>query len=281
MGQIVTYNADGKPKISMGDTFCNNFQSVPTGTWNYETSLDGLGAVVKAIESRVSREALANTRGQWFEWMVSIDLYNFWLKNEHRFLILNLPNIRRFDSASLYEEQIYGFVNDLRNKLSSVLDISLVTSNPDYVIIDTFRLKEKLPNTPITDISLDTFSFIDEIYKNLIGCCELDDIVGYLSLKTSLRPDRRLQIAHEGSLTKATYVHLQTRSWLMDPRGIRYFGAAMKLSDADINALKTVATHSITTVMSKPEKAVDMMFTIKTREDLYSAVNTMTCLIEE
>lgn len=281
MSKVVTYDRNKKPKINTGGTFCYQFTSVPAAGWDYETSLDDLVTVVKRYDSSVSREALANTRGQWFEWMVSIDLYNHWLESGQKYLILNLPNIVRFDSASLYVGEIYDFVKDLREKLSCSLDISLITSNPDYVIIDTTRLREKVPQTKIQSIDLTTFHFIDEIYKCLVDSCELDDIVGYLSLKTSLRPDRRLQIAHEGSLTKAIYVHLQTRSWLMEPRGIRYFGAAMKLSDADINGLKTVATHSITTVMSKPEKAVDMVFTIKSRTDLYCAVNEMVCLIEK
>lgn len=281
MGEIITYDRNNKPKINTGDTFYYLFKDVPVGDWDYEKSLDNLVAVVKKYDSSVSREALSNTRGQWFEWMVSIDLYNYWFENKQKYLILNLPNIARFDSSSLYVDEVYNFVKDLREKLASSLDISLITSNPDYVIIDTSKLKDKLPNKAIQSIDMDTFHFIDEVYKCLIGSCELDDIVGYLSLKTSLRPDRRLQIAHEGSLTKAIYVHLQTRSWLMNPRGIRYFGAAMKLSDADINGLKTVATHSITTVMSKPEKAVDMVFTIKSRTDLYCAVNEMNCLIEQ
>ncbi|WP_373695840.1 Cfr10I/Bse634I family restriction endonuclease [Brunnivagina elsteri] len=38
-----------------------------------------------------------------------------------------------------------------------------------------------------------------------MGKCNLKDIIGYASIKTSLRPDRRLQIPHEGSLMKAIY----------------------------------------------------------------------------
>ncbi|MEZ9785078.1 Cfr10I/Bse634I family restriction endonuclease [Vibrio breoganii] len=41
------------------------------------------------------------------------------------------------------------------------------------------------------------------------------EIVGCFSIKTSLRPDCHLQTAHEGSLTRAVYVHLQIRSWFM------------------------------------------------------------------
>ncbi|WP_276607000.1 Cfr10I/Bse634I family restriction endonuclease [Vibrio breoganii] len=40
-------------------------------------------------------------------------------------------------------------------------------------------------------------------------------MVGCFSIKTSLRPDCHLQTAHEGSLTRAVYVHLQIRSWFM------------------------------------------------------------------
>ncbi|WP_279615263.1 Cfr10I/Bse634I family restriction endonuclease [Photobacterium leiognathi] len=131
----------------------------------------------------------------------------------------------------------------------------------------------------ITELTKESLEHLDKIYQNIVGKCELDDIVGYFSLKTSLRPDRRLQIAHEGSLTKAIYVHLQTRSWLMEPRGIKYFGGSLAINDADIRALKTVATHSITTVMSKPERAVDEVFSISDREKLSEAIRSMRSCI--
>lgn len=96
----------------------------------------------------------------------------------------------------------------------------------------------------------------------------LDDIAGYLSVKASLRPDRRLQLAHEGSLMKALYTHLQTRTWTINPRGIRYFAASKKISEADIKGLKTVATHSIIDVKSSPQSAVDELFQINTVNEL-------------
>ncbi len=61
----------------------------------------------------------------------------------------------------------------------------------------------------------------------------------------------------------------------MDPRGIKYFGGALEMSAADIRGLKTVATHSITTVMSKPERAVDEVFTINNRTQLSNAIALM------
>ena len=100
-------------------------------------------------------------------------------------------------------------------------------------------------------------------------------MIGYLATKTSLRPDRRLQIVHEGNLTKAVYVHIQTRLWEQNPKGIRYFGASMKLNDKDKEALRTVATHSITTVSSMPDRSVDELFQIQNTEDLKSAFNSI------
>jgi hypothetical protein len=76
-------------------------------------------------------------------------------------------------------------------------------------------------------------------------------------------------------LTKAIYVHLQTRLWIDKPRTIKYFGASLKLNDKDRRALKTVATHSITTVLSEPERAVDECFELSSRNKLITAIKDM------
>src|SRR5690606_1570365 len=98
-----------------------------------------------------------------------------------------------------------------------------------------------------------------------------DDIRGYFSVKTTFRPDRRLQIPHEGSLMKAIHVHLQTRSWINDPKALKYYAAATKVNNSDREALKTVATHSITNVSSKPQAAVDDVFVIDSVEQLHDS----------
>ena len=270
---------ENKPIIKVANSFSHVFNWVPEDDWDYKLSLKKIEEEIKTI-AKVSDGAISNSRGQWFEWMVSIDAFNHWVMNDHSLLILNLPNITRFDSASLYKSEIFGFVKDLRNKLEESLDIHLITSNPDFVLIDTRGLGDKFNKKPFKTIDKYNLDDLDSLYRHIINLCEFDDIVGYLSLKTSLRPDRRLQIAHEGSLTKATYVHLQTRNWIMEPRGIKYFGAALALAPADIKGLKTIATHSITTVMSKPEKAVDEVFRIENRQDLYFAINQMIDIIK-
>lgn len=279
MSDIITYDCNNKPVIKVVESFNHIINTVPENEWDYKDSLNLLQNTLLTENNSIKSGAFSNVRGTWFEWMVSIDSYNHWAENNHNLLLLNLPNISRFDSTSLYLPEIHGFVLDLRSKLESTLDIQMISSNPDYVIIDTTRLGQYFKREKITDVTRESLESLDNLYKNIINKCELDDIVGYFSLKTSLRPDRRLQIAHEGSLTKAIYVHLQTRSWLMEPRGIKYFGGALEMSAADIRGLKTVATHSITTVMSKPERAVDEVFTISNRTQLGNAIALMKSTI--
>ncbi|MFB6305931.1 MAG: Cfr10I/Bse634I family restriction endonuclease, partial [Flavobacteriales bacterium] len=112
------------------------------------------------------------------------------------------------------------------------------------------------------------------LYRNLENSCTFEDIKGYISVKISLRPDRRLQIPHEGSLMKALYVHLQTRDWILNPSGLKYYAITTELSKDDRKALETVATHSITTVNQLPEPAVDEVLEVNSLEEAYSVFST-------
>lgn len=152
----------------------------------------------------------------------------------------------------------------------------LISSNPDFVIIrrqivETIIGKIK----PNTEISKDIIQKITENYRLFEDKCELDDIKGYISVKFSLRPDRRLQIPHEGSLMKAIYTHIQTREWIINPQGIRYYALAADIGQTDREALKTVATYSITTVHSIPQAAVDEVFQVNSIKDAYFAFHTI------
>ena len=280
MPLLVKKDRNGKAVVDTKAAFITSINgAVPQDTWNYGSHLDYIQTLVQTEDSRVTSSAISNCRGTWFEWMIAIDIYNHWCTNGHNLLMLPLPNISRFDSATLYQESVCEYIFDLRAKLKASLDIELITSNPDFVIFDTTDFSELLPRQPITVVDEQTIDFIDSAFKMFIGKCSFTGIIGYMATKTSLRPDRRLQIVHEGSLTKALYVHLQTRLWIDKPRSIKYFGASLKLNDKDRQALKTVATHSITTVLSEPERAVDECFELSSRVKLLEAVKEMSGLL--
>ncbi|WP_279615264.1 Cfr10I/Bse634I family restriction endonuclease [Photobacterium leiognathi] len=141
MSEILTY-INNKPSIKVAESFVHLINSVPLDNWDYKESLECLQNNILNEDRSITSGAFSNVRGTWFEWMVSVDAYNHWVEHNHNLLLLNLPNISRFDSSSLYVAEVYDFVQDLRSKLESGLDIQMITSNPDYVIIDTTRLEQ-------------------------------------------------------------------------------------------------------------------------------------------
>jgi len=276
MPRLVKKDRNGKAVVDTKAAFIAAIDGkIPTDEWDYDTHLNYIQKLVQTEDSRVTAGAISNCRGAWFEWMVAIDIYNHWCTEKHNLLMLPLPNIMRFDCATLYQDNVSKYIFDLRKKLKASLDIELITSNPDFVIFDTTMLTEQVERNPIKVVDEEAIEFIDNLFRRFVGACSFNDIIGYMATKTSLRPDRRLQIVHEGSLTKAMYVHLQTRLWVDKPRTIKYFGASLKLNDKDRRALKTVATHSITTVLSEPERAVDECFELSDRSKLVNAMEDM------
>lgn len=69
---------------------------------------------------------------------------------------------------------------------------------------------------------------------------------------------------------KAIYRHIQTRLWITDTPGIKYYAVSAEIKDADLKALRTVATHSIVTVTAKPEAAVDELYAVNSGPQLSS-----------
>ncbi|MCK5013669.1 MAG: Cfr10I/Bse634I family restriction endonuclease, partial [Candidatus Omnitrophica bacterium] len=175
--------------------------------------------------------------------------------------------------------ELFEYIVDLRQKVKSSASVQLISSNPDFVIIDPKKIKiPKELNRSITKLDKKIIHQIDTAYEFFTSKCGFEDIVGYISCKTSLRPDRRLQIPHEGSLMKAIYTHLQTRQWVIKPKGLKYYAITAEVKDADRKALKTVATHSITTVFDKPQAAVDELFKVDSFKDCESVFDTILVL---
>jgi hypothetical protein len=70
---------------------------------------------------------------------------------------------------------------------------------------------------------------------------------------------------------KALYVHLQTRQWI-HPLGLRYYAIAPAVSEADREALRTVATASIVSVQTVPEPAVDAVHAVNSLNKGFAAM---------
>ena len=252
--------ADGKPAVDSKATFVGSLAGMTSvlGLPSFIEVLEKAEKLARAEESGIDANAFSNVRGDWYEWLLGLGAAEYCKSNGSAHYFLPLPNIRQFDCAKLYNQEIYDYIADLRVKVEASSGVSLITSNPDFVIVGrSFPINLPDPAQGVSDAAV---TMLNDACRHLTGHCDLDQIIGYASSKSSLRPDRRLQIAHEGSLMKALYKHVQTRKWLLDAKGIKYYAITPKAGPADYNALKTVATHSITDVGSLPQAAVDMLF---------------------
>lgn len=240
----------------------------------FKTFFDTAEKLVKGENPATSGGAISNVRGNWYEWLIAIGSIEFRSKNPDANHLVPLPNISQYDCSKLYVQDTYKFICDLRQKVKDNSDASLITSNPDFVIVDA-EFKFDWPDISPNNRDMEALEAVDQMYLELEHKCSLDQIIGYVAVKSSLRPDRRLQIAHEGSLMKALYRHVQTREWLIDAQGIKYFAVTSAATPADKNALKTIATHSIVDVSSKPEAAVDDLHCVFSGPELNTALEDM------
>ncbi|UAB77339.1 Cfr10I/Bse634I family restriction endonuclease [Erythrobacter sp. SCSIO 43205] len=261
----VTHHDNGSISVNRTDAFVEAIDN------RSAFDLPNFGEFIREIEEGireehegVTRGALNNSRGEWYETLIALAANEFARTEGTEFALVRLPNVNIFSCENLYQAEIATLISDLRATLREEADVSLISSNPDFVVVSAALLD--LPD--ISDVDSSVLDKVNSLYASLEGAARFDEIIGYCSVKSGLRPDRRLQIAHEGSLMKALYRHIQTRLWAIDAPGIRYFGIAGACGEADREALKTVATHSIVDVLGKPESAVDELFQVNTPEEL-------------
>lgn len=274
---LVYENSRGTLSVDKKGAFSDVLEEFPEDQ-SLSEIVDHIGETVQDEYPSVSQNALNNCNGDWYEWLIAIKAWNERVQSEEDlFGAFLLPKKDSYDVANLYEPDISKLVSDLREKVRESTDVELITSNPDFVLIDISGFTD-LPDwfdEPIEEIDEDTVSQLEEAYTHFDGACELDDVRGYIGAKRSMRPDRRLQMPHEGSLMKAIYTHIQTREWIIEPQGISYYAVSSDLNPSDREALRTVATHSITTVDKIPEAAVDDAFILDGQEETEEALSTM------
>lgn len=267
----------GRSQVIKDLAFCTLLEGrLPASAKQFSTLFNEFDEAVRNEDGRITREAMSNVHGDWYEWLLAISAWNHFVSNEKSHLAILLPNIMQFDVTTLYERKLKELIIDLKEKVALVSDVQLITSNPDFVIINGDLAREMLGQfSEIEEITPENLTKLERTYQLFIDKCDFEQIEGYISVKTSLRPDRRLQISHEGSLMKALYAHLQTREWITSPKGLKYYAVATRITESDRNALKTVATHSLTTVFSLPQAAVDEVYEVNTLEQATLAFSSI------
>lgn len=227
--------------------------------------------------SAPNQNALSKCRGDWFEILVAVNAWNYRIDNSlDNIILVKLPNIRVLDFRQMFTPSVQVLLNDLDQSLRAV-GANLTTSNPDILVIRNDDIPTEFQN-PITNLTLENIITVLDAYKKdqILGKCEYQDIIAGIGIKTSLRPDRRLQLVYEANILKSIFFHLRMRAWKNDST-FKYFAlTADHIRDADKEALKTAATHTILYVGAKPERCVDELYTVNTLQDITDTIN-MIC----
>ncbi len=278
-----------KDKAGKAKTEIHSLEAFRHSISNALSLHDNFNDILNAIENDVKDFCRTNTlplpaqgsfnncRGRWYEWLLMAYMWNYFVRNGSTIRPLPLPNSNHFQFTKLYNEELYGYLSDLENKLFTNHQVRLVTSSPDYVLID-------IDDTDVVDSQLNdifdpenfsdsTKQYLDELYKSFINQCDLNTIRGFISIKTSVRSDRRFQWLHEGNLAKSLYQHLRTRRWDINSKGIKFYGFTSEMREADRDALMTATTHTIASIGLKPERSVDKPFLLLSKDDLDKALN--------
>lgn len=215
----------------------------------------------RARASRSIDNALSKMHGDWFEWILCWVAEDVEHISHCPYSAIRLPNKSQFDVVTLYQSDLSKMLEQLRAEVRRA-GVELITSNPDFAIV-----RKRFPTAARPVINAESIERWMNLYRNYTEVCGFGEIRGFVAAKYSLRPDRLLQIPHEGSLMKALYVHLQTRLWVTDPPELLFYAVAQHVGKANRKNLRTVATHSITSVASRPQAAVDHVFETKTIRD--------------
>ena len=270
---LLSVDSTGKPQVNTRGVFCNavsKFESIENILFDDFLSMCDENVKEYAEKNKiqlVTSQALGNSRGRWYEWLINLGFLIWCNKNsDARFFLLQLPSISSFDSSKIFSNRIYSKIETFRSTLKAQ-KVTLTTSNPDFIVISNKNVSPpKFHNNP-GGINEKLLLDLSESYNSYVGACELNDVVGYLAVKSSMRPDRRLQIAHEGSIYKALSKHI---SVVMDQEIYipKFWAVSSKVNEQDVNALKTVATHSIAEVNSTPMRAVDELVVVNSQSQL-------------
>ena len=147
-------------------------------------------------------------------------------------------------------------------------------SNPDFICVTNLpdAVKDLLNPMSITEQNANA---LNNFYTHLAGECYADSIPFVLTVKTSLRPDRRYQIVHEANVVKSLVAHLAGRFWQRDLTTAFYAMIASRVSPNDRNALSNPATHTLVQVSWLPVPVVDHVYQIDTAEQIREIITSL------
>ena len=212
-----------------------------------------------------------NSRGEWLEYVLKLIFWNAAVEfNGSKTIIVKLPNAAQLQFRDLYEHRAKGYLDELFASLAN-RGMDMQMSNPDFLCVTNLAEDIDLSSKPVV-VSEDAAESLNTAYQKLLGLCSADSVPFVLTVKTSVRPDRRYQIVHEANVVKSLVAHLAGRFWQQDLYTAFYAMIASNVSNSDRNALRNPATHTLVQVNWTPVPLVDEVYQIDSVEGVQDII---------
>jgi len=193
------------------EAFLSIYPSIP-----HETPLD---QIAERIRQRVIQEALNyynktpsggslnNCKGHWNEFSYLYSAHSSILNQREDLYIVKMGNENSIKFWQLYKPNARTRFTDFLETLKQ-RDLVMRCSTPDFVLVRRSVIAESIPHSQEL-FGEALFDGLKNLYKKLIDKCEPEDVISFISVKTSNRPDRRYQILYEANITKlaSKYIH--------------------------------------------------------------------------
>jgi Cfr10I/Bse634I restriction endonuclease len=205
-GNCIWQDNDGNIRVNADIAFLELYPRVDNNQINQVS--DKISDLIKDLSLKQFKKlpssgSLNNCKGRWNEFSFFYSAHLSILENTNDLYLVKLGNESSLKFWEIYSELSRKSFEDFLREIGKK-KIFVRCSTPDFVLI-----KRNILNS-IPDYSdINFFSYLKDLYKQIINKCEPSDIISFISLKTSNRPDRRYQILYEANITKyaSKYIH--------------------------------------------------------------------------
>ncbi len=165
--------------------------------------------VVKKYNKPLKQGSLNNCRGTWHELAFVMEAHRSILRSTKDLYLIKMGNEISIKFWEIYNqesrEKYQSLVGRLNHKDNPIF---IRCSTPDFVVVSRDVISNSA-GSQILQSQSPSLLEINELYKVIKSNCTPDRIKGFISLKTSNRPDRRYQILVEANVTKfaSKYIH--------------------------------------------------------------------------
>ena len=221
--------------------------------------------VVQKSTQPIKQGSLNNCRGTWYELAFIREAHRSILQATENLYLVKMgseTSIKFWEIYSQESRQRYDLLVDMFKKREE--QIFVRCSTPDFVVISRDIIRDSSSSNILQNLS-PPIKEINELYKVIKNKCLPHQVKGFISLKTSNRPDRRYQILLEANVTKFASGHIHEPN-----HRLRYdIIGESNPSDREVFCAPLIFTlpqsgNNIANV----ERAIDSEITIKSRQEL-------------